>query len=65
MINLPIYAINDYTMGPYNFYTVTPEGDTLYFTTKQKAKHFISIYNETKNKRDQYVKQDRRPTMGR
>ena len=50
---------------PYMYFVVTPEGDHMYFETKEKARHFISVYNDTKNKRDNNVKQDRRPTMGR
>lgn len=43
---LKIYTVNDYEMGPYNYFVVTPAGDYMYFETKSKAKEFIEFYNE-------------------
>jgi hypothetical protein len=48
---LKIYAINDYTMGPYNYYVITPCNEYMHFETKKQAKEFIEFYNEYTTKK--------------
>lgn len=47
---LSVYPITDYTMGPYNYYVVTPEQDYMYFAEKKEARAFIEFYNEYSSK---------------
>lgn len=49
---LAVYAVTDYTMGPYNYYVVTPEGDWMYFAEKKEARAFIQFYENYTNKRN-------------
>lgn len=43
---LHVYPIVDYTMGPYNYYVVTPEQDYMYFAEKKEARAFIEFYHD-------------------
>lgn len=49
---LQIYSVTDYTMGPYNYYVVTPEGDWMYFAEKKEARAFIQFYENYTSKRN-------------
>ena len=42
---LAVYTVMDYSMGPYNYYVVTPEGDWMYFEEKKQARAFIEFYH--------------------
>jgi hypothetical protein len=50
---LSVYPITDYTMGPYNYYVVTPEGDYMYFSEKKEARSFIEFYHDYSSKMSQ------------
>ena len=41
-----IYSVLDFSMGPYNYFVITPENDTLYFVEKSEARAFINFYHE-------------------
>ena len=47
---LKIYSVNNYEMGPYNYYVITPSGEYMYFEEKNKAKEFIEFYHEYSKK---------------
>lgn len=47
---LQVYTVTDYTMGPYNYYVVTPEGDWMYFAEKREARAFIQFYENYTNR---------------
>jgi hypothetical protein len=53
---LIVYPVVDYTMGPYNYYVITPEDDWMYFKEKKDARQFIEFYNEYTQKHPQKVK---------
>jgi len=55
---LVVYSVNDYCMGPYNYYVVTPEDEYMYFEEKKDAKEFIDFYNEYTKKHPQKVKRN-------
>ena len=55
---LAVYPVQDYCMGPYNFYVVTPEEDYMYFKEKKDARQFIEFYNEYTQKHPQKVKRN-------
>jgi hypothetical protein len=60
---LVVYPVQDYTMGPYNFYVVTPEDDYMYFQEKKKAREFIEFYHDYVTRHPQKVKRST-PTNG-
>lgn len=47
--------ISDYSCGPYNYFVETPEGEVMYFETKQKAKLFVEFYKTYTEKHKQKV----------
>ena len=55
---LAVYTVTDYSMGPYNYYVVTPEGDWMYFAEKKEARAFIAFYNEYQNRKNLTINRD-------
>jgi len=47
---LTVLAINDYSVGPYNYYVSTPNDGCMYFHTKKQATNFINFYKEYQTK---------------
>lgn len=56
VVPLSIYAVNDYTMGPYNYAVTTPEDEVMYFESKEKARAFVQFYKNYSEKYPDRVK---------